>query len=132
MINFVIQIEVIEGVRNIQEIVRVPGVDAIFIGPYDLSGSLNKLGKVQDSSVQEAVETVRKTAMDAGLHYVYLGNVPFHDGGNTYCHSCGELLIRRVGYSIEIVSLADGSCGQCHTKIPGVWSQEQALAFSPR
>jgi len=78
------------------------------------------------------LERARELAMDAGLHYVYVGNVPFHDGGNTYCHSCGGLLIRRVGYATEVVGLADGLCARCSAEIPGVWSQEQALAFRPR
>jgi pyruvate formate lyase activating enzyme len=78
------------------------------------------------------LERAREIALDAGLNYVYLGNVPFHEGGNTYCHSCGELLIRRVGYATEVVALANGSCGSCNTEIPGVWSQEEALTFRPR
>ena len=77
------------------------------------------------------LERARHVAMDAGLHYVYLGNVPFHDGGNTYCPSCGETLIRRVGYNVDVVALTDGACARCGTTIPGVWTQEQALAFRP-
>ena len=75
------------------------------------------------------LERARQVAMDVGLRYVYLGNVPFHEGGHTYCPSCGELLIRRVGYNVEVVSLVNGACGKCGTAIPGIWSQEQALAF---
>ncbi|HHS13968.1 MAG TPA: 2,4-dihydroxyhept-2-ene-1,7-dioic acid aldolase [bacterium] len=63
----IIQIEHIDGVRNIDEIVRIPGVDAVFIGPYDLSGSMNKPGQVRDAEVETAVETVRQSAADAGL-----------------------------------------------------------------
>jgi len=78
------------------------------------------------------LERARSTAMDAGLDYVYLGNVAFHAGGHTYCPSCGELLIRRVGYNVDVVALTDGKCKRCGTAIPGVWSQEQALAFRPQ
>ena len=77
------------------------------------------------------LERARDIAMNVGLRYVYMGNVPFHEGENTYCHQCGEMLIRRVGYNVEVLSLRDGRCTKCGTKIPGVWTQEQALAFRP-
>lgn len=54
----VIQIEHIEGVRNVDRILEVPGIDAVFIGPYDLSGSMGKLGQVEDVEVQEAIDRV--------------------------------------------------------------------------
>jgi len=78
------------------------------------------------------VERARDTAMDAGLHFVYLGNVPFHDGENTYCPSCGALLIRRIGYRTEVVDLSHGACAACGCEIPGVWTQGEALSFKPR
>ena len=55
-----LQIEHVEGVRNIDAILQVPGVDAIIIGPYDLSGSFGKLGQLQDPEVQEAILTIHK------------------------------------------------------------------------
>ncbi|MFD5127140.1 HpcH/HpaI aldolase family protein [Streptomyces olindensis] len=54
----VLQIEDIEAVEALPEILSIPGVDALFIGPYDLSGSMGRLGEVQDPDVQEAIETV--------------------------------------------------------------------------
>ncbi len=78
------------------------------------------------------LERCRRIAFDAGVHYVYAGNVSMHPGENTYCHNCKEELIRRVGFRITFNRIADGKCPKCGTKIPGVWSQEQALAFKPR
>lgn len=66
-VSVIIQIEHIDGVRNFDEIVQVPGVDAVFIGPYDLSGSMNKTGQVRDPEVEKAVETVRQKAAQADL-----------------------------------------------------------------
>jgi pyruvate formate lyase activating enzyme len=63
---------------------------------------------------------------------VYAGNVPTHPGENTYCHSCQAELIRRVGYQIKSNEIKDGKCPKCGVAIPGIWSQEQALAFKPR
>lgn len=62
-----LQIEHIDAVKNIDAIVRVPGVDALMIGPYDLSGSMGKLGQVNDPEVQAAIETVRKACAAAGM-----------------------------------------------------------------
>jgi pyruvate formate lyase activating enzyme len=78
------------------------------------------------------LDRCRQIALDAGVRYVYVGNVPTHPGENTVCHHCGQELIRRVGYRIAQNRLKDGKCPQCGTTIPGVWSQEQALAFKPR
>lgn len=53
-----VQIEHWEGVKNVEEIVQVAGLDGILIGPYDLSASFGKLGQIQDPEVLEAIETV--------------------------------------------------------------------------
>ena len=63
----------------------------------------------------------RELAMQTGIRYVYLGNVPGHDGNNTYCHNCKKLLIERQGYYIPIYNLRDNQCKFCNTVIPGVW-----------
>jgi 2-keto-3-deoxy-L-rhamnonate aldolase RhmA len=54
----VAQVEHIDGVRAIEAILNVGGVDAVFIGPYDLSASLGKPGRIQDPDVREAIRTV--------------------------------------------------------------------------
>jgi pyruvate formate lyase activating enzyme len=65
----------------------------------------------------------RKLAMQQGIHYVYVGNVPGHEGNNTYCHNCQKLLIERKGYYIPVCNLAGDHCKFCHTRIPGVWHE---------
>ncbi|MEK7438918.1 MAG: aldolase/citrate lyase family protein [Pseudomonadota bacterium] len=62
-----LQIEHIDAVRNIESIVRVAGVDALMIGPYDLSGTMGKLGQVNDPEVEQAIETVRRACAAAGM-----------------------------------------------------------------
>ena len=73
------------------------------------------------------LERCRAIALEAGVHYVYAGNVPMHPGENTYCHGCGKELIRRVGFRVKSNSIKNGRCPSCRTRIPGVWSQEEAL-----
>lgn len=63
----ILQIEHIDAVRDIEAIVKVPGIDVLFIGPYDLSGSMGKLGQVKDSEVQEQIERVRQFCLKAGM-----------------------------------------------------------------
>lgn len=53
-----IQIEHVDGVANIDEILAVDGVDIICLGPNDLSGSMGKLGLIDDPEVVAAIETV--------------------------------------------------------------------------
>jgi pyruvate formate lyase activating enzyme len=59
---------------------------------------------------------------EAGLRYVYLGNVPGHPGENTVCPGCSDVVIRRLGFRILKNDLTDGACRGCGRKIPGVWS----------
>ncbi|MGB9195708.1 MAG: AmmeMemoRadiSam system radical SAM enzyme [Terriglobales bacterium] len=77
---------------------------------------------------------------EAGLRYIYCGNLPGRIGDfeNTRCHHCRATLIRRDGYRIEEYKLtADGVCPKCHTQIPGRWSNQfdgqiAAAPFLPR
>lgn len=77
--------------------------------------------KMQDheSTKLQTLERAKKIALEAGLEYVYLGNVPVH--GDTYCPDCGTLLIDRTGYSVTQNNLVDGHCPKCNRAIEGVW-----------
>jgi 2-keto-3-deoxy-L-rhamnonate aldolase RhmA len=63
----ILQIEDVEAVNNIEAIVRVKGFDALLVGPYDLSGSMGKIGSVSDPDVQKQIEKVRSVCTEAGL-----------------------------------------------------------------
>ena len=69
----------------------------------------------------ETLEEFRRIAVNEGIHYVYVGNVPGHEGGHTYCHRCGRLLIERKGYSPDRFHVEDGRCALCGAVIPGRW-----------
>ncbi len=73
------------------------------------------------STPVKTLERARDTALKAGLHYVYIGNVPGHAGENTYCPGCKKLLIQRVGFEIIKNSLKNGKCPACSYKIAGIW-----------
>lgn len=63
----VLQAEHAQAVERIDEIVRVERVDAVLIGPFDLSGSLGVLGQVDHPAVLEAIETIREACEGAGM-----------------------------------------------------------------
>jgi pyruvate formate lyase activating enzyme len=56
---------------------------------------------------------------EAGLRYVYLGNVS--GDSNTVCHQCGQTLVTRRGYWVGKNQLQKGCCSNCGTPAAGVW-----------
>ncbi|MBL0713012.1 MAG: AmmeMemoRadiSam system radical SAM enzyme [Desulfosarcina sp.] len=79
-----------------------------------------KLNRLPPTPVS-TLERCRAMALEAGLHYVYVGNVPLHDANHTYCHQCGKRVVERLGYHIPSFHLKDGCCEFCGTAIPGRW-----------
>jgi pyruvate formate lyase activating enzyme len=75
----------------------------------------------------ETLHRARKIALEAGLHYVYEGNI-YSDAANTYCPSCGAVLVRRSWHNVLENRLKQGTCSTCGNTIPGVWTS----ARSPR
>ena len=86
----------------------------------------------QDYHMQENANTTAEQLIraceigrDAGLRYVYAGNLPGRVGRweNTFCPSCDELLVERYGYLIRQMNVTpSGQCPSCSTRIPGIWS----------
>lgn len=66
------------------------------------------------------LEAAWKLALDEGMHYVYIGNVPGHEAENTRCPSCKKVVIERVGYRLGRVSVTErGECAFCGGVIAG-------------
>jgi len=70
----------------------------------------------------ETLERCRKTAKQAGLSFVYLGNVPSEAAVTTYCPRCGKPVVRRSGFQVQEIKLRNGCCAYCTRAIPGVWA----------
>jgi pyruvate formate lyase activating enzyme len=68
----------------------------------------------------ETLHAARSIARDAGLNYVYEGNI-FSDGAHTSCPSCHTVLIRRSWHDVQENRLKNGACPQCGLVIPGRW-----------
>jgi pyruvate formate lyase activating enzyme len=84
--------------------------------------------KLQDKprTPPETLHAARKIALDAGLHYVYEGNIR-NGAGHTACPGCGEILIRRSWHDVLENSLRDGACPSCGLAIPGRWTNVSSL-----
>jgi len=63
------------------------------------------------------LERAHKIGREAGLKFIYAGNVPGHQSENTVCYACGKLVVRRFGYDTEIVGLAGSKCQFCGAEL---------------
>lgn len=103
----VVQAEHIQAVDNIEAIVQVPGIDAVLLGPYDLSASLGKMGQIDDPTVVAAIDRVTTACQAARIPLGYFGVTasavqPFIDRGYTLItagvdtlllgHAAGQML----------------------------------------
>jgi pyruvate formate lyase activating enzyme len=68
------------------------------------------------------LERARAVALSVGLEYVYVGNIPSHEGENTFCPKCKKMIIQRTGYMVGEINLKDGKCRYCGKPIPGIWA----------
>jgi pyruvate formate lyase activating enzyme len=81
----------------------------------------------------ETLRRARRQAMQAGLRYVYTGNVHDVEGDTTWCHACGEQLIVRDWYALLDYRVTErGTCARCETPIagrfdakPGTWGRRR-------
>jgi pyruvate formate lyase activating enzyme len=72
------------------------------------------------------LEQTRTVGREAGLRYVYIGNVPGHFGENTYCPSCGGMLVQRWGLSVVTSRVRGSHCPDCGEELPGIgWNWER-------
>jgi 2-keto-3-deoxy-L-rhamnonate aldolase RhmA len=69
----IVQVEHIDAVTQIEAIVSVGGIDAVLVGPYDLSARLGRLGEVAHPDVQAAIDRVTRVCHDAGVRLGIFG-----------------------------------------------------------
>lgn len=69
------------------------------------------------------LETLKRAydiGKNAGLFYVYAGNAPQLELEDTFCHSCGSILVKRTGYNTES-RIKEGKCPDCNTRVYGIY-----------
>jgi len=78
-----------------------------------------------DRTPADTLKRAAEIGTEAGLNYVYAGNIPGRTGEweDTRCPSCQTTLVRRYGFSVieNKLSSSAGLCPRCGTKIPGIW-----------
>ncbi|MBL7160762.1 MAG: AmmeMemoRadiSam system radical SAM enzyme [Candidatus Aenigmarchaeota archaeon] len=81
---------------------------------------LHKLKTLPQTPVK-TIEEARKIAVEEGIKYAYVGNVPNHKWESTFCPKCQKKVIARTGYLIKENNLQNGKCKFCGENIAGVW-----------
>jgi len=74
---------------------------------------------------RHSLQRARDIALQNGLRFVYLGNVPDSEDAATCCPHCGAILVGRLGYEITDWHLnAAGQCEFCKTNLPGLFEEQ--------
>mgnify|MGYP005843465773 CR=1 FL=1 len=89
--------------------------------PWHVSGYYPAYRFTAPATPLQTLECAWEIGRQAGLEYVYVGNLPGHRYENTYCPACRALLIRRVGFDVLDNCLSGGRCPKCGGVIVGVW-----------
>ncbi len=106
-----------EELKGIAQFIKSVGEDI----PWHVS-RFHPTYKLIDQPVTplETLKRARKIGFDAGLRYVYEGNIP-GEGEDTMCWSCRKTLVKRVGFSVRENRVKGGQCSFCGAMIAGVW-----------
>ena len=72
-VSVIVQAEHRSAVENIGAIVKVPGVDAVLLGPYDLSASYGKMGQISDSEVLNGIDRITQACQAVQMPLGYFG-----------------------------------------------------------
>jgi 4-hydroxy-2-oxoheptanedioate aldolase len=94
--GIILQIEGKEGLENIRDIVNVPGIDMIYIGPYDMSQSLGVIGQIWHETVVAAIKEIVAVCKKAGIHTGIFTDTP--EGVQRW----KELGITYINYRIDV------------------------------
>ena len=96
----IVQIEHVDAARNIDAILDVPGIDGVFVGPFDLSGSMGKPGKINDPEVQQAIRDIIRACEKRDIARCIYAHSPAH--AKTYL----EQGYRVIGLCTDYITLA--------------------------
>ncbi|MFN8499753.1 MAG: AmmeMemoRadiSam system radical SAM enzyme [Anaerolineae bacterium] len=100
-----------------RRIVRELGRDT----PWHISSYYPAYRFTTRSTPPSTLEDAWRLGKEAGLSFVYVGNIPGHRYDNTYCPHCNTALIRRNGFKVTLDVMGDGHCPGCGRRVAGVW-----------
>jgi pyruvate formate lyase activating enzyme len=126
-----------EVARLVEWVVTTLGPDVpLHFSAFHPDFKMNDVPATPPSTLRRA----RRQAMEAGLRYVYTGNVHDLEGDTTSCHACKATLIARDWYELlEYAVTEDAKCGACGAEVagrfeaePGTWGRRrQAVRLGP-
>jgi 4-hydroxy-2-oxoheptanedioate aldolase len=87
-----VQVETLEGVKAIPEIAAVPGVDGIFLGLFDLSCSIGKMGQFDDPDVKDLIQCAEEAVFSRKDIFLARFRAPGRDL-HDMCHTAGYSLV---------------------------------------
>lgn len=64
-----------------------------------------------------SIERALAAGRNAGLKFIYAGNIPGHQAENTWCYNCHQLVVKRLGYEVEVSGLQDSRCRYCGAEL---------------
>ena len=107
----------VEELKDIAQFIRSVGADipwhvTRFYPTYKLTD--------QPRTPLATLKRAQQIGFEAGLRYVYEGNIP-GEGEDTVCWSCKKPLVKRIGFSVEESRVKEGKCSYCSAVIDGVW-----------
>ncbi|MFZ5831927.1 MAG: AmmeMemoRadiSam system radical SAM enzyme [Planctomycetota bacterium] len=70
----------------------------------------------------ETLLRAHEIAVEAGLRYVYVGNVYAPEHQHTFCPGCGRVAVERLGFELGAYHVQNGRCGHCGTPIAGCFA----------
>ena len=102
-ILIIVQIETIEAVRKVDDILSVPRIDGIFVGPVDLSASMGHLGDRFHPEVRDAIDEVERAAKQAGK---VLGTISSGWDEASDLYSRGYTMVTLMADGVSLAQLA--------------------------
>jgi pyruvate formate lyase activating enzyme len=100
--------------------------------PWHVTGYYPAYHSTAPPTPIQTLERAWQIGKDAGLKFVYVGNVPGHTYDDTCCPACNMLLIRRAGFDVLENRLQDGHCPRCGRTVAGVWDGRDRWNASTR
>ncbi len=107
----------IEELKDIAQFIRSVGEDI----PWHVT-QFHPTYKLTDKprTPLAILKRAQQIGFEAGLRYVYEGNIP-GEGEDTVCWSCKKPLVKRIGFSVEENKVKEGKCSYCSAVIDGLW-----------
>ncbi|SJZ67975.1 HpcH/HpaI aldolase family protein [Anaerorhabdus furcosa] len=78
------QIETLKGLENAEEIINTPGIDAVIVGPADLSISLGIADNKDPSKLKEAIGKIQKICIESNKYFGIIGSIELLEEFNNY------------------------------------------------